>query len=112
MGNSFVVQYAVQLLLTSMGIPGGFLGFIVGKFSAWVLGELLDRGIIVMDITIDKLKEALKDPQWKAAAEKAYKLATAKVYTEEEKDAIRKQYLDALAKYATYGNGVSDNQNP
>lgn len=67
---------------------------------------MLDKGIIQLDIQIDKLKEALKDPQWRDAAEKAYKKASAKVYTEEEKDAIRKQYLDALSKYATYGNGV------
>lgn len=109
MKNSFVVQYAVHLLLASMGIPGGFLGAIVGKFSAWVLGEFLDRGIVVVDIQIDKLKEALKDKQWQAAALKAYETASARVYTEAEKNAIREQYKKALAAYATFGNGVRDN---
>lgn len=73
---------------------------------------MLDRGLIVLDIKIDKIKEALKDPQWREAAGKAYAKATAGVKTESEKDEIRKEYLAALSKYATYGNGVPDNKHP
>ncbi len=69
---------------------------------------MLDNGLILVDIQIDKLGQALKDPQWRQAAGKAYAHASKRVYTEEEKNAIRKQYLDALARYATYGNGVPD----
>lgn len=84
------------------GFFGGFLGWL---FSL-VLGLFLDKVIIQIDITIDSLKEALKDSEWREAALKAYEHASAKVYSEEEKIEIRKQYQDALAKYATYGNGV------
>lgn len=110
MKNSFVVQYAVHLAVAAFGlsgIPATLFAFVATR----ILGVMLDRGIIVLDIQIDRIKEALKDPQWRAAAEKAYMNATARVYTEEEKIAIRKQYLDALAKYATYGNGLPDNKN-
>lgn len=88
------------------GIPATIFAFVASR----ILGEMLDRGIIVLDIQIDKIKEALKDPQWREAAQKAYEKASARVYTEEEKNAIRKEYLDALAKYATYGNGLPNNQ--
>lgn len=110
MKNSFVVNYAVNLWLTAMGVPP-FLSGIIGFFARRFLGDMLDRGLILIDIQIDRLREALKDPQWRAAAEKAYNLAQARVYTEEEKDAIRKQYQKALADYATYRNGLPDNQN-
>jgi len=87
----------------------GPVGALIAIVAKYFLGSMLDRGLIVIDIQIDKLKEALKDPQWREAASKAYAQAQARVYTEEEKNVIRKQYLDAIRKYATYGNGVSDN---
>lgn len=94
-----------------MGVAGGPLGAFLGFILSIILGKMLDNGLIVLDIQIDKVKEAMKDPQWRAAAEKAYKTAVARVYTEEEKNVIRKQYLEALARYATYGNGLPDNKN-
>jgi hypothetical protein len=110
--NSFAVQYAVHLWLASASITGPF-GAFVALIAAHFLGDLLDKGIINLDITIDKLKDALKDAQWREAALKAHDHATAKALTEEEKIAIRKEYKDALAKYATYGNGVPDShKNP
>ena len=66
---------------------------------------MLEKGVIVLDITIDKLKEAMKEKEWREAAEKAYAHASEKVFTEEEKDAIRKEYLKALSDYATFSNG-------
>lgn len=94
--------------MASLGLAG-FPAAIVGFFAKIVLGALLDRGIIVVDIQLDKLKEGLKEIEWKTAIEKAYGDALKKVYSEEEKNAIRKEYLDALSKYASFGNGVSDN---
>lgn len=63
-----------------------------------------------MDIAIDKLKQALQEKEWKAAAEKAYGKAIAKVYTEKEKDEIRTEYLAALSKYVGFG-GMPNNKN-
>lgn len=74
---------------------------------------MADRGIILIDISIDKWGEAIKDEKWREASVKAYRNASAKVYTEVEKDAIRKEYLDALSAYATFGNNkLPDYQNP
>lgn len=108
MKNSFTVQYATHLLVVAIGATGPW-AFIVAQVTSLVLGALLDRGIIVADIAVDKLKEALKEEQWKAAAAKAYAKATAGNLTEDQKSEIRKQYLAALAAYATYGNGLRDN---
>lgn len=94
-----------------MGISGPF-GAFISFIASHVLGSMLDNGIIVLDITMDRINEAMKDPMWRQDAQRAYKNATKKVYTEWEKQAIRDEYLKALSKYATYGNGVSDNQNP
>lgn len=81
---------------------GALIAFIARRF----LGSLLDKGIILVDISLDKIDQAKKDPKWRDAAEKAYKNASNGVKTEEEKDAIRKEYLAALEKYATFGNGI------
>lgn len=109
MKNSFVVQYGVHLWLASIGLTGPF-GAFVAFFATRVLGDMLDRGIIKIDISIDKLKQALKEKDWKDAAEKAYGKAIAKVYTEKEKDEIRTEYLAALSKYVGFGS-LPDNKN-
>lgn len=101
MKNSFTVQYAVHLWIASLGIAG-FPATALGFIAAYVLGSMLDRGIVSLDISIDRLKQALKNPQWRAAAEAAYRKATSKVYTEKEKDEIRKQYLAALDAYISF----------
>lgn len=109
--DSFIIQFVVRLWLKSAGVTGPF-GAFVSFFVTRILGDLLKREIIIIDIKIDKWKEALKDPEWKEAAKIAYDSAMAKVYTQEEKLKIRKQYEKALSDYATFGNGMPDNQNP
>jgi len=101
MRNSFTVQYAVHLWIAAIGLAG-FPAMIVGFIASYVLGSMLDIGIVNLDIQIDKLKQAMKDPQWRKAAEAAYKKASSGVYTEEEKDAIRKEYLAALDAYISF----------
>lgn len=109
MKNSFIINYATNLWLVSVGATGP-LGAFLAFFITRILGDMADRGLIKLDIAIDRVKEALKDPQWREAALKAYNKASDKVYTEEEKDEIRKEYMAALSAYATYGNGVPDNK--
>lgn len=95
-----------------MGIASLGLGGPIGAFAAFLaekfLTVLLDRGLIILDISMDGWSEARKDPKWRDAAEKAYKKASSRVYTEEEKNAIRKEYMAALSNYATFGNGLSN----
>ena len=107
MKNSFVVSYAVKAWITSMGLTGP-LGAFVSFFATRLLGSMLDKGMILVDIKMDHLKEAMKDPKWRKEALKYYEMAGQRLYSEDEKNEIRKQYLAALAAYATYGNGMSD----
>lgn len=100
MKDSPTLKLAVQLWLASIGVtglPATFLTFV----AALVVGSMLDKGIIVIDIQIDKIREAMKDKRWREQATKLYGKALAKVYTEKEKDEIRKAYMDALGEYAS-----------
>lgn len=109
MKNSFVVRFGVGLWLTSIGLTG-FWAAPVAWIASMILGSLLDKAIIEIDLSIDSLKQAIKEPQWKDEAKKAYDHAMARVYTEKEKNAIRQEYLDALSHFATFGNGMPDNE--
>lgn len=100
MKDSFIVQYAVQLWIASLGLTGPF-GAFVSLVATRILGDMLDRGLIELDIQIDKLKEALKEEKWREAALKAYNKARKQVYSDEEKEKIRKEYLKAIRDYAT-----------
>lgn len=101
------MKLGVSLWLTSVGLTGP-LGAIVGFFASILLGSLLDKGILVMDLTISSLKVALSKEEFKDAAKKAYDHATARVYTEEEKVAIRKQYQDIIDRFGSVGNGLRE----
>lgn len=109
MANSFISDFTARLLVASIGVTGPF-----GALLAFVLSVFIkrgmDEGLVLIDIQIDKVKEKIKETDWINAATAAYKKAsTKKKLTEEEKDAIRKEYLAALERYATYGNGMRDN---
>ena len=102
--NMFTVQLGSTLLLANFGIVG-FLGTILRWFVAGVVGVLIEEGVFLIDITLDKLKEGAKIPEFEKAANEAYKKATAKVYDEAEKQKIRKQYLDIVGKIVPVGDG-------
>ncbi len=63
----------------------------------------LDYGILKIDLSIASLKVALEDRDFKEAARKAYDHAIARVYTEAEKIAIRKEYLDVIRDFGSVG---------
>lgn len=107
MKDSFIVNFALHLWLAHFGIAGPLADFIA-FFGTRFLGSLLDRGILVIDLTLDSIKLALKEDQYRKLAEVAYKKAIAKVYTEGEKDEVRKQYLDALRDFARVGRVRDD----
>jgi hypothetical protein len=99
--NSFTVQFAVNVWLTSKGLTG-FWGKILGAIAAYFIGEMVDAKILLIDLTVDRIKQALKDINWRDAALKAYNKASAKVYTEEEKESIRAEYLKILDSYIAF----------
>lgn len=99
--DSFTVQFAVNVWLTSKGLTG-FWGKIIGTLAAYFIGEMVDAGILLVDLTSDRLKQALKDVKWKDEALKAYNKASSKVYTEEEKESIREEYRKILDSYIAF----------
>ena len=100
MKDSPTLKLAVQLWLAASGVTG-LPATILAFIAVAILGNMLDKGIILLDIQIDKIREAMKDERWRDQATKLYGKALARVYTEKEKDEIRKAYLDALGDYAT-----------
>lgn len=110
MKDSFIVRFAVHAWLQSLGARGP-LGVLLATIISRIIGDMADRGIIIVDLRLDKIREAMKEDQWKEAATKAYKVATAKVYTEKEKNAIRDQYIRALGEYVGFGV-PGNNKNP
>ena len=84
-----------------MGVSGPF-GVLLTFIITNVLGALLDKGIVQIDITIDSLQEAMKSKAWRKEALSVYNEAIGKVHTEEQKNVIRKQYQDILSRYATF----------
>lgn len=100
MKNSPTLKFAVKLWLAALGVKG-ILASALAFIAVSVLGSLLDKGIVEIDVKLDKIREAMKDPKWRAEATKLYGKALAKVYTEKEKDEIRKDYLRALGEYAS-----------
>lgn len=96
-----------------MGVSvSGPWGFLLIAIGSRILGSMLDKNIIRLDLTLDHLKEAAKDPMWREQVGKIYSKAIERVYTDAEKEVIRRQYMDTLKQYATFVDSMSDNQNP
>jgi hypothetical protein len=108
--NSFIVRFLVSKWLVLIGVTGFWAGPLAWV-AAYFLGDLADRGLVKLDLKIDDLKEAMRSEKWKKDAVEYYHTAGARLYTEEEKNEIRKKYSDALADYVGFGDGLSDNKN-
>lgn len=108
MGNSyrdtFMVRLGTSLLLAKFGIVGP-VADLVGIFVRGFLGLLIETGIFQIDLLLDAYREGKKIPEFEKAATEAYAKATAKIYDEEQKNEIRKQYLEILSKIVPVGNG-------
>lgn len=108
MGNeyrdAFIVRLGSTLLLAKFGIAGP-VGNFLGIFVRGFIGLMVETGIFQIDLLLDAYREGKKIPEFEKAATEAYEKATAKIYDEETKNAIRKEYLDILAKIVPVGNG-------
>lgn len=99
-----MVRLGTKLLLGKFGIVGP-VADLLGTFVRGFLGLAIESGIFQVDLLLDAYREGKKIPEFEKAATEAYEKATAKVYTEEEKVEIRKQYLEILSKIVPVGNG-------
>lgn len=94
----FVVRLGVNLTLSRLGITGP-LAKVVSPIISGLIGLLMEVGVFKIDLTIDAYREGQKLEEFKKQAKEAYDLATKKVYTEEEKQKIRNQYLAIISKF-------------
>lgn len=99
-----MIRLGSALILGKFGIVGPVADF-VGVFLRGILGLIMETGVFQLDLLLDSYREGAKIPEFEKAATEAYAKATAKIYDEEQKNAIRKQYLEILSKIVPVGNG-------
>lgn len=101
--DMFSVKLGVALLLAKFGIVGALSDFL-GYFLRAILGGLMEEGTFLIDIKIDAYKEGQKLKEFEKKAGELYAKAMAKKYTEDEKNEIRKQYLEVISRIGAVGN--------
>ena len=101
----FTVRLGVTLLLGKFGIAG-VLAEVIALPLRGLIGVMIEDGTFKFDLTLDAFREGMKLEEFEKAASDAYVKATAKVYTEAEKNLIRKQYLDVISGIGTVGDGL------
>lgn len=98
----FYIRLGVSLTLSRFGIQGPlekFLSFILCGF----LGLLHDEGIFLIDIGLDAYREGQKLEEFKVKAREIYERTKKRVYDEQEKERIRKEYLDIIKRIGVVG---------
>lgn len=100
--NLLTAHLGAGLWLASWGITGALNSFLAVPL-AWLLNSFVERGILTIDITVNAIKMGLRMAEFKRLAEDAHKRATKRVYTEEEKKAIREEYLKHLRDFVRFG---------
>ena len=102
----FLAKLGSYLILTKVGISlSGPFGFVAAWALQGLLGFVAVSGIFVIDLSLDALKEGMKQKDFDKAAKLAYEKTIKKVYDETEKAKIRKEYLYIISKIGTVGNG-------
>lgn len=102
--DSFAVRLGASLMLAKFGIIGKWADLLAGLIIRPVMGLLIESGIWTIDLTWDAIREGRKLAEFEKLASEAYAKATAKIYTEREKDEIRKQYLEIISGIGNVGN--------
>lgn len=98
-----MIRLGSSLILGKFGIVGPLADFI-GVFLRGILGTIVETGIFQLDLTLDSLREGMKEKDFIKDATAAYEKATAKVYDEKTKNEIRKQYLDIISRFGNVGD--------
>lgn len=103
--NMFSVRLGASVLLGAFSIPSS-LTWLFSFPIRCVLGLLLERGIFILDVSLDSLREGTKLKEFERDARAAYEKATAKVYDEDEKQKIRVEYLRIISRIGVVGDGA------
>lgn len=95
----FLIRLGTALLINKWGV--GVFGKILTPIIAGILGLIYESGVYVIDLSIDSYKEGISLREFRVEARKAYEHAKSKVYTEEEKQQIRDQYVSIIGKFSS-----------
>lgn len=101
-----VVRLGATLTLNKWNLTGplaAFPNFILRSF----MGAAIEAGVFQVDLMLDSYREGEKLAEFKIEARAAYAKAMARLYTEEEKNEIRKQYRELIKKFAPVGKPKS-----
>lgn len=101
--NSFSVRLGAQLILAKYGVIGPWAKFI-GYGLRLGIGFLMEVGVYQIDLLLDSYREGMKYEAFMKEAKAAYEKATAKIYTEAEKQKIRQEYLAIISRIGVVGN--------
>lgn len=101
--DSFIVLLGVNLLFLKFKISGP-LKQLLDPILRGIIGLLIEEGTFQIDLTLDSIREGRKIPEFEKAAMEAYRKASAKVYTEIEKEKIRREYFKILENIVIVGN--------
>lgn len=99
----FSVRLGVTLLLGKFNITGP-LATGLGYLLRCTIGLIIEDGSFMIDVAIDSYKEGKKLKEFEKAASEAYAKATAKIYDEDQKNEIRKEYLKIISAIGNVGN--------
>jgi hypothetical protein len=99
MKDSFILKVAIRLWLTYMKVPTGVLRSFLTWALSLVIGSMMDKGILKIDLTVDAIKFAISQKEFEKEARAVYVVATKKVYTDAEKEVIRQKYLEILRNF-------------
>lgn len=98
-----IVRLGAALTLNKWGLAAP-LSYPVSFLLRSVMGAAIEAGVFLVDIGLDAYREGEKLEEFKVEARKAYEKATSKIYTEEEKQAIRNEYKKLIEKIAPVGS--------
>ena len=101
--DTFAIRLGTSLILGKFGIVGPAAD-LIGYFLRGILGFAAETGIFQIDLAISALREGMKLKEFEREAAAAYKKATAKIYDEATKNAIRKEYLEIISKFGNVGD--------
>jgi hypothetical protein len=111
MVTPFLSRVAAKITLMALGLPPGPWVNILSIPFSWFLDKGVEKGIFKIDVTLYALDRAKSVREFYAVAKEEYERAIRKNLTEEQKNAVRQEYLDTTRKLVRFGNGVREPSN-
>lgn len=99
------IRLGARLILAKFGLVSGPIFSVLNFIMTSILGFLKEEASFRIDLALDSWREGTKLKDFETEAKAEYDKVTAKIYSEEEKNVIRKQYLELIAKFGAVGLG-------